>query len=101
MTGDVMTDDTNDTIPAAAKRLEAKAQSRGWTTRLTRVHGQFNGKDIDSVALRMRRGEVRLAATWENGAFRTGLRSRPLARLNSRQIIALIEADDEPDMAAS
>jgi hypothetical protein len=77
-------------IPANALRLEHKAREHGWTASHTCAHGAINGKEIDSVAVRLCKGDVRLVALYEDGRFRTALRQSPFGRLGSRELTALV-----------
>lgn len=47
---------------------------------------------VDSVAIRLNRRGVHLAAVWEDGAFSTGLQNSPLRKLNSAEIVAAVTA---------
>ena len=82
-------------VPAAAKRLAAKAEQHGWkvTTRLRR--GEWAGKSVEMVSLLLQRGAGHsydvIAAQWNNGKFDSALRG-PFKRLNSRELAALVTA---------
>jgi hypothetical protein len=86
-----MTNDDSITIPTSATRLARKAEQHGWTVRTTATRGTWRGGQIDSVAVRLRRGEQRLVALWYDGAFRCALQRSPLARFSSRELKALVE----------
>lgn len=47
---------------------------------------------VSSVAVRLRKDDVRLVAVWADGSFDVGLRQRPLAKLTSRELVALVTA---------
>jgi hypothetical protein len=76
--------------PSAAVRLEKKAHEHGWTTSVHGICGTINGNDVWSIAVRLRRGDQRLVALWEDGKFRTALRAKPLGKLNSRELAAVV-----------
>jgi hypothetical protein len=85
------TGETNmENLPASAVRLEAKASQHGWRTSWNVVDGEWKGQPVHSVLLKLHKGNVRLACTWENGAFKVALRKRPFGRLNSRQVAELV-----------
>lgn len=54
---------------------------------------------VRSVVVRMARDGVRLAATWEDGAFRSCLRQSPFGLLNSTAMYELVDPDPK-EMAA-
>lgn len=53
---------TDDDVPSAARKLEAKAREAGWT--VERVPAPT------SVAVRLHRGAERLVALWVDGRFK-------------------------------
>lgn len=65
--------------PAGARRLADLACDHGWGVRVTYARGSVpvgragsgKGKVVDSVAVRLRRGSLRVAAVWEDGGFCT------------------------------
>lgn len=46
---------------------------------------------IHSLAIRLQRGDARLCAIWEDGAFAFGVRQSPFRKINARQITELIK----------
>ena len=48
---------------------------------------------VDSIAIRLARGEQRLAGLWIDGRFDIGLRFLPLGRLSARELIAIINEE--------
>ena len=48
---------------------------------------------VDSIAIRLARGDVRLVGLWSDGTFTAGLRRSPLSRLTARELIAAINEE--------
>lgn len=79
-------------IPKTAKGLHDLAVANGFAAWITYARGTRLGasKVTDSIAVRMHRGDTRLVGLWIDGSFSTGLRSSPMAVLNSKQLTAVV-----------
>lgn len=63
---------TDDEVPRGARTVVRLAEGAGWTVAATYTRGTKPGrtrKVVDSIALRLRRGDVRAWAVWLDGKF--------------------------------
>lgn len=93
-----MREATTDQVPRTAAGMAAVARAHGYTVRITYARGTAvtDGPEIDSVVVRMYRGNLRAAGCWENGKWRTGLLKivgmRGVLTLKSRQMRTFLAA---------
>jgi hypothetical protein len=64
-------------MPRNAIALRHVAELTGWRVDVTYARGTYatrsTARVVDSLAVRMRRGDVRLVGIWHDGKFHTGL----------------------------
>jgi hypothetical protein len=83
-------------MPRNAIRLVVNAEARGWRVEVTYARGALAGvrsaRVVESIAVRMARGNVRAVGIWHDGGFATGLvfGSAALGRLNLTELKAEI-----------
>lgn len=82
----------DDEMPTTARRLWKTALEHDWQVWATsaEVEQGWRGKPCSSVAIRLRKGSVRLVAVWENGRFTSGLRQAPFGKLGARELMTVV-----------
>jgi hypothetical protein len=66
---------------SAADKLADVARAHGWTAQVSTSSGEWGGQVVEQTVVRLRKGDMRAAACWENGRFRSGF---VLGRLDKR-----------------
>lgn len=66
---------------SAADKLAALAREHGWTAEVSTTTGEWGGKVVEQEVVRLRKGDMRAAACWEGGRFRSAF---ILGRLDKR-----------------
>lgn len=85
-------------MPRTAQALTILADKHGWKVWATYAEGyeevRKEQRPCTSIAVRMRRGDKRVAAMWVNGKFHRGwVHGAPPRRLSSAQVKELISSE--------
>lgn len=88
-------DATADETPTSAARLSKAAAEHGWRSRCTYAQADIDGKVINSVAVRLRRGILAGYGLWVDGKFALAYITSTLSsprKVGARDLSAFVKA---------